>query len=669
MAGAIMKLFVLTFTFVFLVGCNSSAGDKSQAPQNTKPVCGSWFSNECTCAKGLYLFENGDDKRCLDLKATNFCLENKNGFQIALGLKDSTVFDDCISFPVSKAKTLPLQSIDIHIALYDVPLAEKKKFAMWADAHTDLLKSMDSWVTASSTSGEFLNVTSNITPFLKDMLNPYLMPVYTVDYIQSFLSPKIFSDVDGLIEYLEEPQRKSKMDTARFRFDNRALALAHFYNSDWQAKERKVAYVNSVQECAGSCLRESEPESFHNYQFVVREYVVEDKAFRTEIIMFDEGRSVVGTLYLAQAKVSTLFLIDRDNGGLEAGISAYTVNGEKIHETPAKVSMSAGALMKQRAEWMQTTQGPDYQIAVCETEFRFEEFRKRGIESHLQFGPHLSASYFGWVESPINNQQFWQGQVFMNPLGLSFSNFFYADHAANVSNVLVTNPSGYHVGVIPMGIDECLDAKYMAESWRSVRAQTNVRVVNLSVTDQVDEPTCQKLMEAHPVTGDDDVLWIMGAGNAGSDVNLNCPQFFAGQDNVIIVGASNNGYMESYSNRGQWVDIAASGFGKDGGSSSDGAGTSYAAPRVSRLAGKIFFFYPKLTALQVKLAILLGSKYVGDYFPVRSRGELSDERAMRYAEKFHNKVDIKDAILQIECGSQWWCSAAEKKSILLETID
>lgn len=106
---------------------------------------------------------------------------------------------------------------------------------------------------------------------------------------------------------------------------------------------------------------------------------------------------------------------------------------------------------------------------------------------------------------------------------------------------------------------------------------------------------------------DNDVLWVVAAGNSNSAGPYNP----AAVEEAFCVGATGpTDKRSSFSNWGEAVDIAAPGEQtKSAGKGSDteyvtGAGTSYAAPYVSAVAGLVWSNKPTLTAEQMRSLLM-----------------------------------------------------------------
>lgn len=635
---------------------------------------------KCTCPAELVLLEDKKDISCIDIKNKNFCMETENGFTLAFHQNDPYLFNTCLEFKSSAVSHLGFMSPRFFIGLYATSKNEQKRFAQWADTHKDILSQIQSWPTASANNaGEAFIVSESLGEYIVDILNPFPMPTQFVNYIERLPAPKIFKTMDSLLNYLENQEGKTDLSDAHFRFDARAEALIQFYKSDWSqnladvwtqqlpdqdANKMIVTETLSTKGCSESCVLESSPKTMAHYTASYRAYLIENKIYRSEIILRESSSNIVGMIYLIDNYFLNLHLIDRDPFGIAKKITSYDAYGSTVH-THTRLE-NGEKIMEDRVQWLKNQNRFDYTIGLCENSISPEVFRTKSIAKNISFGPYTNTSYYGWSATATDPKQFWQGRLYLNKLDLPFSNFNYSSHALKVGEILVAESSVYDVGIIPLGIDGCMTPDTINTVWPEIKEHSNMRVVNMSLSHNTDETTCINTLSQHPITTDKGTLWVIAAGNNGSEKISLCPQYLSGRDNVIIVGSSRYGYMDETSNRGDhFVDIAASGYEQI---PKNDKGTSYAAPRVARAAAKIFHDYPKLTVEQVKQALLLGAHYVSDTFPVRSRGEFDEDRALDYAHYIANGESVESAISNTECTWTSWCHKATQKLEIYQTL-
>ncbi len=196
----------------------------------------------------------------------------------------------------------------------------------------------------------------------------------------------------------------------------------------------------------------------------------------------------------------------------------------------------------------------------------------------------------------------------------------------------------------------------------------NIKVLNLSATDEMDRETCQSRMKNHPLlTAPNDALWIAAAGNKPTGQALGCPQHLFGQQNLIVVAANQGSRMHPFSNFGAKIaDITAPGEEFEG----SGWGTSFSTPRVSRVAAKIFSMYPNLSPFQVKKAVLLGADIPNSPLPVLSKGILNEENSLFIAKGISESINMTDLLKEKFCKKQFsFCSTLNTKLKINNELD
>ena len=131
-------------------------------------------------------------------------------------------------------------------------------------------------------------------------------------------------------------------------------------------------------------------------------------------------------------------------------------------------------------------------------------------------------------------------------------------------------------------------------------ANHGARVINLSLGAP---GTTEALSDAVSYALSKDVVVVASAGNSSSDT----PFYPAAAGNVIGVAATNEAdRLYSWSNRGQWVEVAAPGCSAAPWPENGYVGfcgTSAAAPLVAGLAGLIRSAWPQATATQTAAAV------------------------------------------------------------------
>lgn len=659
-----MKYTLYVFLLLVAVSCGSGTADDLVATH-----CDTNQSQTCRCSSGQTRWKENGLYRCVDFDTQNFCLNTPQGFTKALQQEDSSLFERCLIFKPDTVSLLGFTARRFIISTTGMSAVDKQDFAEWADQHHQILNSLPFWSSAAQDmkASELYHLGYDaIGDFLNEIFNPVLMPVLPASYLPSFIAPKYFSDIKSLLFFLENPKEKLQINVNHFNFDPRASFLAKFYTQEWN-KELVVEDINSVQGCAVSCTRVAIYKNVEGFDVEHRDYVVEGVPYRSELVLKDVDGQIVATIYMVNRFFVFLSLFDRDPYGLAQSKQVYAPDGQNITPDLIVVPTSGEQYLNEREFYINKTTSFDFSVGVCEANFNPQLFLRDDQSIGLHFGPYTPSSYFGWVESPIDRTQFWQGRVVLNDWGLdnTFYTLSFSDHAKSVSDFFVKDKK-HSIGVVPLGIDQCLEAKYTNSFLSTLKSVAGIRVINLSVSNYIDRPTCEVHFRDHPLVTEDDVLWVVAAGNQSYEGPRGCPQYFSGKKNVIIVSSSKNGIMKDYSNYGDnFSDIAANG---DNMLLND-RGTSFAAPRVSVVAARLLYTYPLLTASQAKMSLLLGARYVNETFPVRSHGELDENLAFQYAQAFHEGLTPEQAIDKIACNYQNVCNQRLRLHNLIELLN
>lgn len=140
-------------------------------------------------------------------------------------------------------------------------------------------------------------------------------------------------------------------------------------------------------------------------------------------------------------------------------------------------------------------------------------------------------------------------------------------------------------------------------------ADHGAKVINLSVGGPGNNPVLSDAVKY--ATGKGSVI-VAAAGNDGDDT----PQFPAAYPEVIAVGATDTaGRLTDFSTHGDWVDVAAPGFGIVApGLGQDYFyvdGTSFSSPLVAGTAALVRTAYPTMTPAQVRARILATARDAG----------------------------------------------------------
>lgn len=650
--------FVTLFFFMFLL-CACKSGAQSNAPEKEikEPNCKWWYSDSCSCDDGEYLVDVKGRKQCVSLEKTHFCMETENGFQIALAQKDMELFDRCLEISTQQTTVFSKTPPTVSIAADMMTLAEKRRFAEWADKNTQVLKNLKTWVKPNGWRSDVLIANDQrVAQAITDIFNPMMLtPNMGIDYMGVAFAPMYFSSVEAMTEYLAKPQEKTQINKNQFGTVGITQELLDIYEGDWKTDVR-MDKTNSKSGCQFACSQSAE-WSHGSYGVEYRQYLVEGNVYRAELLVRDAQRQTVGYVYLAGKRFLQMGVFARDSMGMVTRSTVYNDQGRILFTSTSHPR--AEKLLSEREYWVKKNTHFDFSVAVCEWDFWPEEYAKNGLADHLHFGPHVESSYFGWTEYDGDWQTFWRERIFYNAAGLPYAMKGQggSEHNLRVSELIVSGALE-HIGIVPIDGRDCLNGN-IDKAFSNVKEHGGVRVVNLSITDFQDREVCERHFEGHPLNIDTDMLWVIAAGNDGTQGSNACPQHFSGRKNVLVVGASRNGFMDHQSNYGaNYVDIAALGTQLN----SSMWGTSFAAPRVSQVAARIFHNYPEMSAAQVRLSILLGADIASSYFAARSRGELNEKRALMYAELLHGGSSVEDAVQTLECFSPYYqCQDGQKK--------
>lgn len=498
---------------------------------------------------------------------------------------------------------------------------------------------------------------------ISEIFNPMVLPTTMgIDYLGISFAPMHFSNLDAMLSYLGSPEEKTAIDAKAFGGDDVVQTLISIYQQSWP-QNFVMDKSNSNDGCAFACSRSS-GWAYGSYDVEYRQYVIEGNVYRSEIVLKDGQKQTVGYIYLAGQKFMQMGVFVRDHMGVIVKTTIFNDHGKILNQNDA--SMWSSDLIGERDRIMEKTKPFDMSVAVCEWSFWPAEYEKAGLADHLHFGPNTKGSYYGWADYNGNWQTYWRERTYYNNAGLPYvmKGQGGSEHNLRVSELIVSGVSE-HIGIVPIDGRDCLNGA-IHNTFENAKQHGGVRVVNLSITDFQDRDVCTENFENHPLMTDADVLWVIAAGNDGTKGSLACPQYFSGRKNVLIVGASRNGYMDHQSNYGEdYVDITTLGTQMN----SSVWGTSFAAPRVSQVAARLFHQYPEMSAEQVRLSIILGATVSGPQFPARSRGELHEGRAMMYARLLSDGHSVEETIQILECfGSSYKCTDGKFKMKMYEKI-
>jgi hypothetical protein len=576
-------------------------------------------------------------------RTENPCLTSQSGFTQALREGGSAELEKCLWFYPQTGDTNPLYPARIYINFSGAQEQDKYNFAAWADRHQQELSNLYGWPSASGFGETYSLVKKIDESTLEAILDPYLMPTRPVEFILRPPAPKVFFKLQDLQKFLEKPYVKTAVRPESFS-DARAQALTAFYRDTNIQQGLRVAEALGAGGCRESCLEAGPKVPAGAFLAQYRQYSVRNRIFRQEIVLYDQNNSHVAYASMAQAQLLTVILIDRGSQGEMAAVRAFTPEGQPAGERINKEDEAAK--LRERQALLSHPPQHSMLVGVCEEGINPKLIADVGS---LVFGPHTNESYYGWQKANDSPAEFWLGRNVLNRLDLPFSTESYAHHARKTIATLTNAGGEANLGIVPLGINQCLQSRHAARWFQAAKSEPRLRVLNISASEASDEAGCREMMRNHPIH-DPHFLWVVAAGNQASPSPVACPQYLRGQKNVIIVGASGWRGMHEKSNYGEdFVDIATAGES----AVDQDWGTSFAAPRVSRLAAKIFQKLPSVSAAEVR-ALILATAKIPSYnaLPVRSLGELDERVALRAAEQVRLGKPMADAVKQTAC-SRW----------------
>ncbi|MES2504692.1 MAG: S8 family serine peptidase [Myxococcota bacterium] len=268
-------------------------------------------------------------------------------------------------------------------------------------------------------------------------------------------------------------------------------------------------------------------------------------------------------------------------------------------------------------------------VVVCDTGF----LPSNGVKFRL--GPYLNESFWGWMR-PASGQRLTLADKLSGVMSLVEMNLFNREdqmverHGESISHLATVNAP---LSAIPMNLEQCF-SDYL--NWKD-DVKAHAKVINVSALFYYDSFSCENASLFGNTIGDPQqpFLWVLGAGNSlKHDLtrihSTYCPQSLGGRDNIIVVTSD-----ALRANKGNdYADIMTDGSGYF----SDESGTSYAAPRVSRVAAILASEFPSLTIAEIRKAILDGARVPTPRLPVRSGGYLDEEGARRVAQKLATAI-------------------------------
>lgn len=229
----------------------------------------------------------------------------------------------------------------------------------------------------------------------------------------------------------------------------------------------------------------------------------------------------------------------------------------------------------------------------------FEGFYSEKVDSVAYIGPHQDYSFYGWFTESDNRPYLYGKTTTL----LGEEDVGNPNHSAIVSALASAN---FTKRVLPMSV-----TSLQFDDFAKVlnRMEQQKIVANISFAFTFTPEICRKSAFASTIKSSQErVLWTIGAGNSGSELDQQslpfCPQALEGK-NILIVSATNGKInLSNASSFGEnYVDVAANGctLGEE---NCDNGGTSFAAPRVARIAADLIEEFPLFSIEQIKLALV-----------------------------------------------------------------
>ncbi len=643
--------------------CSSRSKDLTCIEQACSFAGGLFLSDlkQCQCGYGKnYVLTNGQPS-CVSQKIENDCLKKSNGF--SKSVSDQEKFSICSNLQLTNSNEKPLGSL--YLDFQNATQEERINFSKWADLKFWKEFKYSFWYSPVPF-GDYMVVGGAITNdlIINGLLKPYNMPDEVIDYINIPISPKYFSNSDELIQYLASNTQKTSIENFSPEFLKKhptiekvisIYSTASFdlnYNIDTRYKEG----------CLRSCIAKSEVINQDNYSSWFEKYYFHGQLYRNEFRLANSRGHVIASLVLADYSISLILELEKTDTGILKNATAFDKFGNQLF---IKLGLDNDKLNIEHEDAFRTKIQSDLIIGLCEDGISRDSFKNIGIESSIITGP-VKNNFYGW--STTNKPEgYWEGRFNLNTFGLPELGG-NSKHATQTASVLVDSKiEDMSVGVIPLGISSCINPDRFLNIWDNFK-KSGSRVINLSASDEMDSETCNEKLNKHPLIQEPlETLWVVAAGNQGSSKPRGCPQHLVGLPNLIIVGANVDEHMHPLSNFGEdIVDIVAPGELPNG----DGWGTSFATPRVSRLAALLFRKYPNLTPVQIKKSILLGADIPSTPLPVLSKGILNEKNANEVAGAFSRSENLPDKLKSLFCKWRFGlCSDVKTKMQINEKID
>ncbi|MBC7396251.1 MAG: S8 family serine peptidase [Bdellovibrionales bacterium] len=354
---------------------------------------------------------------------------------------------------------------------------------------------------------------------------------------------------------------------------------------------------------------------------------------RNQIIISTSDDNLIALLSLTPAgnlnAVITKQNVTTDSARLQE-INVYDSSLSLLTKRPVVTTLASTPLLESINK-LRRASAKDAAAVICESNMAALAVAKPSF--NLLRGP-AEKSDMGWLDDSHHAADGVEMANDKTGLALQSNNssdyYTLSSHAAAVADAF-ENQGPSIIPIIPVSANACLNA---FDSWSSnVLGSSNARTINFSAFLPVSEQACNTTFIAKNIEkSKDSFLWIVAAGNEGMDLDsgapFQCPQVLNNRPNLIKVAAGIDNGLERYSNYGYLsVDLAAPGRIESG-----PQGTSFAAPRVSKVAARIHALNQDLSPDFIRKALLFSVSFNDlKILPVRSGGLLNEEEAIEFA--------------------------------------
>ncbi len=398
------------------------------------------------------------------------------------------------------------------------------------------------------------------------------------------------------------------------------------WNQVLKKQGKKTVEFFTANGCAGHCIITTKHESLEKHKITEIFEYISGLTIRHQVIIEQTGLPVLHSRFaiieIDPTESPNLVYVFDDN------LEIYDRGGELLVNSPRKADFEK--LQDEMSTRDAHPNSPSSAVVICDTGAKPSKL------TNFKVGPRTDLSFWGWL-TPEDNQstlslfQQVSGAYVLSELNyMSFNEIGVGEHGASVAHIATEQTN---LSVISMSADQCLSGYKL---WKD-NVKPHARVINMSAWFPYDHDSCTNEPRFKDSVRDREqpFLWVVGAGNDARKGLLAkntsyCPQSLGGRDNLIVVSALNAGY----SNDGvDYADIAADGTGYF----PREMGTSFASPRVARVAAILAEEFPGLSIAQIKQAIMQGAYIPTPRLANRSGGILDEAGARRIAKQLSAK--------------------------------